>query len=80
MWQCVANHRDEHMHMHMHIPRHLDADVQFEQTYGRRGARGSQHRRDAVLDGEALARLGADEVALDDLDLEEHVVQRLPRR
>ena len=37
----------------------------------------SQHGRDAVLDGKALARLGADQVAVDDLDLEQHVVQRL---
>ena len=37
----------------------------------------SEQRGDAVLDREALARLWADEVAVDDLDLEEHVVQRL---
>eukprot|EP00964_Phaeocystis_antarctica_P107077 scaffold71845_cov78-Phaeocystis_antarctica.AAC.1 len=37
----------------------------------------SKHGRDAVLDGKALARLGADQVAVDDLDLEQHVVQRL---
>ena len=55
------------MHMHIHTP---DTWTQTykSKTYGRRGARGSQHRRDAVLDGEALARLGADEVALDDLE------------
>ena len=36
-----------------------------------------QHGGNAVLDGKALACLRTDQVAVDDLNLEQHMVQRL---
>ena len=52
-------------------------DFSWPRTSYPTATRNLEHRRDALLDRKPLVGLRADEDALDDLDLEEHVVQRL---